>query len=142
MTLLNALGAPLAWAVLLAAIAGALAATGATFTLWRRIIRPGHLPASWRPAWVALLLLVAWVDAVTAAYFVAANDAAAVLLSVLWAIVAIAWGTIALGNWRDAAARRTVTANQTAAQPPDAFAQAMARKRHARTVYASTTRSI
>lgn len=142
MTLQNALGPTLAWAILLAAVAGAVAATAAAFILWLGVVRPGHIDGPWRAAWVALLLLVTWCDAVTVAYFILASDAAAVMISALWAIVAIAWGTIALGNWRDANARHTVAVSQPAAQPPDAFARAMACKRHARTVYASTYRSI
>lgn len=132
MTLHQALGHQVAWAILIAAIASASAASAATLILWRKHVRHGHIDGPWRVAYTALVLLVAWYDATTLAYYIAGSNPAAVMISALWATVAIAWSVHAINNRPGAAARRTVTTTSAA---PDAFANAMQRKRAARYTY-------
>lgn len=75
---------------------------GATCALWVFLLykllplyRSGAVQGAHRPAFQAAVALLAWVTMQIAVWLLMRNDAAAALLSVLWAIGLLAWLTLA-----------------------------------------------
>jgi len=91
-----------------------------------------------RPLFTMLCILASWYVAMVFVYFIGGNHTAAVMLSVLWATVGIAWGAISMGKPRVTVQPEPVVsmAKDTAAPNGDRFVAAMARKKQ---VYESIT---
>jgi hypothetical protein len=91
-----------------------------------------------RPLFTVLCVLASWYVAIVFVYFIGGNHTAAVMLSVLWATVGIAWSAISMGKPRVTVRLKPVTVMALNVDAPnnDRFVAAMARKKQ---VYESIT---